>query len=298
MRTPVAPTYLVPTGDCVEASAWTDEGGAVIGESVDHWDPATELRFTRAVTVDLDAVREQCRLGPDAAFALIATWRAPTRTRLGDVGDLVELGNLGGLVRAPVTVTIPGRESGGRLDLTTRLVMRSAGTDASPISPRRPGTVLWTETDRVALEGSAARFPMAATDFTVLARVPDGAAWFIEWDPQDLEAPVLGGLRLLLNSEHPRIVSAVRTASDDPAAPIVRSMIECDVARHLVRTALDNETFLRTAEGFPDESVGRLLIDLVAMVWPGIPLPALRARALQDPARIDAEVQAALGVAT
>lgn len=297
MRTPVAPTYLVAADDCVEAGPWTDADGSEIGDRIDHWDPVTDLDLARAVTVDLDAVRLQCRLGSTAAFALTASWRAPTRTRLGDVGAIVELGNLDGLVRAPVGLVVPGPESGGRLDITTRLVLRRAGADASPISPRRAGTVLWTETQRVALEGSAARFPMTAADFSNLARVPDEAAWYVEWDPQDLEAPVLGGMRLLLNTRHSRIISAVRTATDDPAAPIVRSLIECDVARHLIRAALDNEAFVGTAEGFPDESVGRLLADLIAVVWPGVPVPSLRARALQDPARIDADIQASLGVA-
>jgi hypothetical protein len=158
--------------------------------------------------------------------------------------------------------------------------------------------VLWTETQRVALEGNAARFPMAAVDFTTLARVPDGAAWYVDWDHEDLDSPVLGGLRLLLNSAHPRMASIARTATDDPAAPLVRSLIECDVARHLAHAALGNERFVQTPDAFPEESVGRLLSDLLATVWPGIPVASLRARLFQDPARLDAELQAASEVAT
>lgn len=297
MRTPVAPTYLIPDDACVSAGPWIGVDGDQIGDSIDHWDPVTDVLLTRALTIDLDAIRSQCRLGPDAAFAVVASWRSPTGTRLGGAGEALELGALDGLVRGPVSVEIPGPESGGRVDLTTRLVLRATGSEPSPISPRRVGAVLWTDTQRVALEGSAARFPMAAVDFTTLARVPDGAAWYVEWDPQDLDAPVLGGMRLLLNTIHPRIISAVRTATDDPAAPIIRSLIQCDVARHLVRTALDTESFVSAGDVFLDESVGRLLADLIEIVWPGIPVPALRARALQDPSRIDAEVQAALGVA-
>lgn len=297
MRTPAAPTYLLPDDDVVAVGPWTDRDGREIGESIDHWDPLTDLRFTRAMTVDLDAVRSQCRLGPDASFAVLATWRCPTRTRLGGAGERTDLGSLTGLVRAPLEVEIPGPQAGGRLDLTTRLVLMAAGTEPSPISPRRVGGVLWVDTQRVALEGSAARFPMTAVDFATLSRVPDGAAWYVDWDHQDLDAPVLGGLRLLLNSAHPRIASAVRTASDDPASGIVRSLIEYDVARHLVRTALDNDRFVAAPEAFSDDSVGRMLSDLLAVVWPGIPVTALRARALDSPARIDAELQAALGMA-
>lgn len=291
MRTPAAPTYLLPGDEVVDAGPWKDPDGVEIGDTIDHWDPFTDLRVSRAVTVDLDAVRAECRLGPDAAFAVLASWKCPTRTRLGAAGERVDLGCMDGLVRAPVTVQVPGPDSGGRVDLTTRLVLLSAGAEPSPISPRRTGAVLWTHTQRVALEGSAARFPMTAVDFATIARVPDGAAWYVDWDHEDLSAPVLGGVRLLLNSTNLRIIGAVRTASDDPAAALIRSLIECDVARQLVRAALDSEQFVQTPEAFSDDSVGRMLSDLLAMVWPGIPVAGLRARALHEPARLDAELQ-------
>ncbi len=294
MRTPVAPTYLLPDDDVVDASVWTDSGGVEIGESIDHWDPLTELSLNQTLTVDLDAVRAQCRLGSDSTFAVTASWRSPNRTRLGGTGERVELGSLGGLVRIPVVLVVPGSESGGRLEVTTRLVLRALGSNPSPISPRRLGAVLWTDTRRIALEGSAARFPMTAVDFKTLSRVPDRAAWYVDWDPHDLDAPVLGGLRLLLNSTHPRIITAVRTGSDDPAAAIMRSVIECDVARHLIRAALDNERFVEAPDVFPDHSVGRMLSDLITMVWPGIPVGTLRTRTLQEPARVDSDIQAAL----
>jgi hypothetical protein len=294
LRTAVAPTYLLPEDEAVDVGAWMDSDGIEIGDSIDHWDPLTELRLAQTLTVDIDAIRSQCQLGDDSTFAVVASWRSPNRTRLGGAGGRVELGSLDGLVRVPVSLVVPGPEAGGRLELTTRLVLRAAGSDPSPISPRRLGAVLWTETRRVALEGGAARFPMTAVDFGTLSRVPDGAAWYVDWDPQDLDVPVLGGLRLLLNSTHPRIIGAVRTGSEDPAAAIVRSLIECDVARHLIRAALDNERFVQAPEVFPDHSIGRMLSDLITTVWPGIPVPTLRARALEEPARIDAKIQAAL----
>lgn len=298
MRTPAAPTYLLPDDDVVSAGPWKDADAVEIGETIDHWDPLTDLTFTRALTIDVDAVRSQCRLEADSALAVIASWRCPNRTRLGGAGERVDLGDLSGLLRTPIAVRVPGPEAGGRVDLTTRIVLRSAGSAPSLISPRRSGAVLWTDTQRVALEGNAARFPMAAVDFATLSRVPDGAAWYVDWDHEDLDAPVLGGLRLLLNSAHPRMASIARTSSDDPAAPLVRSLIECDVARHLAQAALGNERFVLTHDAFPEESVGRMLSDLLATIWPGIPIASLRARLLEEPARLDAELQEALEIAT
>lgn len=294
MRTPVAPTYLLPDDDVVSGGPWTDADGEEIGERIDHWDPFTDLDLTRAVTVDLDAVRSQCELSAESAFALLATWRAPTRTRLGGRGERVNLGDLTGVVRAPLSLSISGPEAGGRLDLATHLVLRSPGADPSPISPRRPGSILWTEAHRVALEGGAARFPTAAADFSSIARVPDNAAWYLDWDPHDLSQPVMGGLRLLVNKANERVVSAVRTASGDPASATVRAFILVDVARQIIRASVENEQFVGASDSFPDNSVGRMARDLIATAWPGLTVEAVRARALSEPPRFDAEVQAAL----
>lgn len=296
MDTPVAPTYLLPEDDAVTLGPWQDQAGSEVAGRISHWDPVTDLELTRAATVDLDAIRSKCALGSDSAFAMLAVWRTPTRTRLGGAGTPVELGLLDGVVRAPIAVRVPGRESGGRLDLTTRLVLRTAGSTATPISPRRAGAILWTETERVMLEGSAARFPTAAVDFSEVQRVPDLAAWYLDWNVDDLAHPVMGGLRLLLNRANPRIVSAVRSATDDVSAPLIRSIIRSDVARQLVRGAFTSEEFTASPDSFPEDSVGRLIRDLITTIWPGIPVDAVRARALQNPSRFDAEVQAALEV--
>jgi hypothetical protein len=297
MQTPAAPTYLLPGDETVSVGPWFDHSGAEIGERIDHWDPFTDLDWTRAVTVDLDAIRTECGLGDDSAFALLATWRAPTRTRLGGSGQAVELGTLTGVVRAAVSVSITGREAGGRLDLTTRLVLRTSGASPSVIAPRRPGAILWTDTDRVMLEGSAARFPTAAVNFAEVPRIPDAAAWYLDWNVNDLTHPVMGGLRLLVNRDNARIVNAVRSSTDDPAASLIRSIMRIDIARQLVRAAVSSDDFIAAPDSFPDESIGRLIRDLIATVWPAIPIDAVRERALTMPARFDADVQAALEVA-
>ena len=142
VRTPAAPTYLLPDDEVVSAGPWKECDGVEIGERLDHWDPFTDLGLTRAVTVDLDTVRSECMLGPGSTFALIATWRAPTRTRLAGAGERVDLGGLTGVVRAPIAQFIPGPEAGGRLDLTTqsRAALTRSGTLAhlAPSAGRDP----------------------------------------------------------------------------------------------------------------------------------------------------------------
>ena len=235
------------------------------------------------------------QLRPDASFALAPSWYS-SRTRLGAEGTVVELGILGGLVRAPLSLSVPGAAAGGRLDLHTRLVLRHAGADPGPISPRREGATLWSEQTRVALEGGSSRFPVTAVDFTPIQRLPDEGSWALEWDTEELEGPVLGGLRLLVNSSEETLLSALRSGSADAAANVIRRFITFDVARALVHGALANDRFVADPESFDEGSIGRMLFDLLAMTWPGMPVKALVARHREDPSRLDAELQAHVGV--
>lgn len=295
MKTPAAAPYLLPPDSVVAAQPWTDEQGSEIGERLDYWDPFTDLNLIRELEIDVDAVRTACLLGQDAAFALAVTWTSTT-TRIGGYGPVVELGSNAGLLRAALAVAVPARNVGGRLDLHTRLVLRHPGREPSLISPRRPGATLWSDNDRIALEGGASRFPIAVADFDASLRYPSNAAWVLEWDADDLEAPVLGGMRLLVNNNNDALLLALRTGSSDPRSTAVRAFIIFDTARSLITGALHNERFVEDPEAFPEGSVGRMLFEMLALCWPGVPAVALLARSKDDPARFSAELQAYFGV--
>jgi hypothetical protein len=295
MKTPPATPYLLPPEDAFTAHPWTWPDGAEISDRVDHWDPYTDLEMTRVIDIDLDVMRSACSLGLDAAFGIVASWYS-NRTRLAADGPVVELGALGGLVRAPLTMRVPGTESGGRLDIHTRVVLRHPGLNPSPISPKRRGATLWHQRSSVQLEGSASRFPVTPVDFSVIPRLPDQAAWVLEWDRDELEAPVLGGLRLLINSRDERLVGALRSGSKDPNSALVRSFVRYDVSKSLIHGALDNDRFVEEAETFDEGSIGRMLFELLSLFWPGYPVKALRSRRAEDPSRLDAEIQTQVGV--
>lgn len=295
MRTPAGTPYLLPPEGSVIVRPWSSSDGTEIGDRLEHWDPFTDLNLVRVVEIDLDAVRNACSVGQDATFAVTATWSCNT-TRLGGDGPVVELGVYRGCVRATSTLLIPGAMAGGRLTLLTRLVLRHPGDQFSPISPKHTGCTLWTDKTQTALEGGAARFPITAADFTQISRYPNDAAWVLDWDSDDLDAPVLGNLRLLVNSSHPTLPDLLRSGSVDPRARATRSFLIFDVARTLVAGALRNDRFVENSAMFDDGSVGRMLADLLAMCWPGVPTTALRSRSIDETPRFDAEMQAHFGV--
>jgi hypothetical protein len=295
VKTARATPYLLPPDSVFAAQPWCIADGVEIGDRVDHWDPFTDLELVRVVEVDLDGVRSSCALPDDAAFAIATTWSS-NRTRITGDGPVVELGSLHGLARTALILSVPGALSGGRLILRTRLVLRHPGGSPSPISPRRLGAILWNEETQIALEGGAARFPITAADFKMMPHYPDNAAWVLDWDPDELEAPVLGGMRLLVNTSHESMPDMLRSGSSDPRAGLLRSFVTFDVARSLVSGALRNDRFVDDPEAFEDGTVGRMLFELITMCWPGTQLPALRSRSVDDASRFNAELQARFGV--
>ncbi len=295
MKTPKAIPYLLPPDTVVAVQPWCFTDGTELGDRLDHWDPFVELDLIRTVEVDLDEARNSCGLPDGAAFALVATWSS-NKTRISGDGTLVELGDLRGTVRTALTLNVPGRESGGRVTLRTRLVLRYPGVEPSPISPRRIGAILWDEECHVAVEGGAARFPITAADFNAIPYYPNTAAWILEWDSNDLEAPVLGGLRLLVNSGHESIPEMLRSGSSDPRAGMLRSFAALDVARSLIAGALRNDRFVDDPESYDDGTVGRMIFELIALCWPGKPIASIRSLINEDADRVNAEIQARFGI--
>lgn len=295
MKSPPSPPYLLPPDAAIAEQPWADMDGRPLEDRLEHWDPFTDTELFRVVDVDLDSVRAACRLNVDSAFALGVNWYS-NRTRLSGSGPVVELGQLRGVIRAPLSLVIPGDAAGGRISIRTALVLRHPGTNATPISPRREGAILWIDSTSVAFEGGSARFPITALDFTTVPRLPDGASWALEWDPEQLDAPVLGDLRLLLNSTDEILLTAVRSGVVDAKSVVIRSFVMFDVARALVHGALRNDRFVDDPETFDEGSIGRMLFELLSMCWPGVPIKTLASRRHSDPTRLEAELQAHLGV--
>jgi hypothetical protein len=295
LKTLPALPYLLPPEDAVIEQPWADADGTRLSDRLEHWDPFTDTEFFRAIDVDLDKLRAGCRLNVDATFALCTTWHS-NRTRLSGVGQSIELGTLRGRVRAPMSLVVPGAASGGRLELRTSLILRHPGTNGVPISPRREGAILWLDSKAIALEGGSARFPVTALDFEASGRLPPGASWALEWNPEHLDGPVLGDLRLLVNSKDETLLNALRSGAADAKSSVVRSFILFDVARALIEGALSNDNFVCDPGRFDDGSVGRMISELVSACWPGVPVTTLVSRRREDPARLGAELQAHLQV--
>lgn len=289
-RTAAVLPFKRAAADSVRPEPWLLVGsGEVLGDRVEHWDPDLTLRLDRAVVVDIDLVLDSTGIPTTEPLVVAAVWRSD-RTRLRGLGMSVPLPRNHGETLVALSLDVPGHLAGGSLEIRTVLARAEEGTEGSPIVARRAGSVLWEGRDSVALEGSAARFPVTVLDFSGVPGLADGAAWALEWSPRDLDQPVLGAMRLLVNSGIPVVVEAIR--GDGSGDGQIASMVRFDVAKSLVLGALSADDFRSEEREFEPDSVGRMLQDLLERYWPGVATAVLARRLTETPHRIESELQA------
>ena len=118
---------------------------------------------------------------------------------------------------------------------------------------------------RFILEGSAPTFPTEAFAFGPVG-LPAQAAWKLRFEPESLDEPYLGVVRLLINLEHP-LASDLLTGNPS-------------LARSVLYNSILEQLLLYVADQFPDEvssdfdddSIGGVL-DQLAQLHLGLSLP-------------------------
>lgn len=290
---PVAP-FLRADPESLVADPWNLAGGGELDGRVEHWDPFVTLRLERRVAVDVDRLLSSLGgVAPDV-LALACHWRS-SRTRLKGPGMSAPLGVVAGETAIGLAMDVPGSVAGGNLELHTVLLLADEAPVRSPISAHRVGSVLWSDRFVVTLEGDAARFPMTVVDFAALSGIADDAPWSLEWYPHDLDQPVLGAMRLLVNSRSPIAIEAVGDGLA-PESAAVASAIRFDVTRALVQGVLGNEEFVKGSREFEPDTMGRMLCELLERYWPGVEPAVLADRLERMPHKLESELQAATGL--
>ncbi len=259
-----------------------------------HWDYNTDLVVARNVVVDAGGVRHDSVLTDADPVRVAAVWHS-TGTALRGCLFQSDLPSGGGLHCVSMFGRIPGRELAGEVRLETHLLVPTGRAGAEPLSPLYAGSVLWSDTLTVELEGNAPRFPVELIDFeTVLWAPHPDASWYVSWNRYDLHQPMLGSVRLFVNARHPRVVRAMSQEAQDSEARAIRSAIYYDVGRGLIRAALYDEQFLENPEIFNPGTIGRAVARLIRSLFPTDSPRSLRSAMQERPEHFDSELQARL----
>ena len=270
----------------------TPDGEIALPEALPDWDYQMDLHVRRTVRVDLDQARAQSGLPTDAALILAAVWTA-TGSNLSGPAEHVRLTD-GGTRVVVLEFRLRGSDLGGLLMLDTALVLAEHRSDARPSSPRRAGSVLWSDRDFLRLQGDAPQFPMAVIDFARTS-FPDHAAWHLQISGS-LESATMGSLLLLVNERNTVTATAFENAGKPrPVDRIVLSAVYADAARIMVEHALSNDDFAEDSD-FPEGSLGATMLSLFDQLFPGQPITDIRLRQRQSPALFASDLQAAVKI--
>ncbi|WP_307715324.1 hypothetical protein [Streptomyces sp. V4I23] len=199
-----------------------------------------------------------------------------------------------GMAAVILDVSLPGADLGGLLLLDTALVLAERRTDARPSSPRRAGSVLWSDRESLRLQGDAPQFPMAVIDFSRTS-FPDNAAWHLQISG-GLESATMGALLLLVNERNTVTATAFQNAGKPRVVDhIVLSAVYADAARIMLEHALASDDFADGAD-FPDGSLGATLMSLFDQLFPEQSITDVRLRRERSPALFASDLQAAVKI--
>ncbi|MEV8533461.1 hypothetical protein [Streptomyces sp. NPDC051211] len=288
--------YRMAASDSVSITVWSlksDDGEAVpLPSSIPDWDFQRDLPLEAVLDVDLDAVRESTALPPEAELALTAVWSS-SGSGIRRLADQVPL-NGTGQRSAQLAFIVPGRDSGGTLSVETQLVLAKGVENPDPTGPRRAGSILWRHGVSVRLQGDASQFPMAVVDFKE-AGYPENAPWYLDIGP-NLEAATMGAVVLLVNSNSPVVLNALRRADKASYAErLIHSALRQDVLRLMVERAVADDE-LDDDSVFEPDTLGHTLLGMIRTYLPSTTLASLRTMRRSDPALLSARVQHAVGL--
>jgi len=287
--------YRTPPGDVVTAEAWrlvTPDGEVELPDALPDWDYRMDLHLRRRVTVDLQRARGESGLPPDTALMLAVVWTA-TGSSLSGPGRHLRLSQAG-TASVDLDVELRGAELGGLLLLDTALVLAERRTDGRPSSPRRAGSVLWSDQEALRLQGDAPQFPMAVIDFAHTS-FPDDAAWHLQITG-GMESATMGALLLLVNARNTVTSGAFENAGSPRTVDrIVLSAVYADTARILVEHALGQDDFDDDCD-YSDDSLGSTLLSLFDQLFPDQSIVDIRLRRRQSPSLFASDLQAAVKI--
>ncbi|HND33337.1 MAG TPA: hypothetical protein PLA94_25235 [Myxococcota bacterium] len=288
--------YRVAERTRVRPEPWNllfQSGPRPLGESLDHWDPSTDLLLRRKFRVDVDGLRADCRLPPQAELRLVATWHS-LGTTLRSVGERTVLPT-SGAYSGQVSLSIPADQLGGDLRLKLTICLATA-LPSRPVTAFRAGSVLWEDEREVRLEGGSSRFPMEDISFSEAGwQFPVGAAWRLIWEEEDLELPFLGSVRLYLNRDHAMIRELIEQP-EQRTSRIVASLLQFEVARSLLKGALASENYRARKEPWPEDSVGKVVERLLKAHFKDQSPEGLRTLQAKQPDQWESLLQARLGL--
>lgn len=292
---PVLPYRVLPE-DAVVPSAL---GWAVVvsneiqthvsdGGALSAWDAQLAFRLERDFEIMRNPAEVLGLASGDAHFELVvscATGGGVTREVL-----FREQVPAHGGVNVRVEVSPQSDRLARELVLTTGLYLSCAARDASLLAPHLEGSRLWELTERVRLEGGAARLPMYAVPFSQAfpGERLDDAEFHVEI-ALELDLEIETGLSVYVNTERPDFVAEVSRRGSMAERRLWSGILRRVLLQAVLSGALE-DTIPQNRDDA--SSVIETVRRWAEFVWPGVTPARLRELACDRYAICDAQIDA------
>lgn len=295
-RAKISTSFLRPPPDLVSNVSWGIRAGGkpVPGPSAKWWDYATPIDVAFRCFVDLSALLDSVSLGSlglgrGSVLHLVLKWHS-TNTGLRGAGEpqVVEEGP------AEAQLQLGGDSLGGVLLLEAAIILSSASGGHGQLAPTRPGSILWSKSKSLNLEGEGTRFPVQLVSFESAGLRGPNAAWCLRWDSTDYDQAAGACLRVLLNRDHPKAEAAAQEPDDRENAGTMQ-VLRWDIARQMIAGALDDEAGFETLD-WPEGSLGAALAARIRTVFPDLSLDECRALRRTGPEDFETSLQTTMGL--
>lgn len=268
--------YLTPQPDRILVEQWMQQIGEHIvplHQRLPSWDAGTDIHIRSEVFVNVEGIYQDCRLERDARLRLVLLWQS-SGTKLRGSGGKVDFSHTRSSGTVALKAHIDGKLLADKLSLFIKLLFIDPGSTQHRLVPHTPGSILLESPSyKVQIEGDGARFPIEVIDFST-THFPHNAGWFLSWEPEDLDQPLLGDVRLYINSRHPQIASAISDLQ--PETEGIREAVRLDLAQTLIRGALANEAFVQNPDRYAPGTIGAAVRAMIRLYFEGYQLDSIR----------------------
>lgn len=263
-----------------------------LNELMHDWDSATEIDAEIKLKLNLKKILRDCGLGDDAKLRLVTGWRS-SGTMLRGNGNRIDLDTNNSRSPLLLKVHINGTEVFHDFTVFAALILVSSGTEDHRLSPTVPGSVLWITENRILLNDYNLYFPTEIIDFNSArwGTLPD-AAWYLQWDANDLFQTVFGDVQLYLNSAHPSILSAL--VNEQSTSDLIHQVLFFDIARNLIIGALSNQEFVNAPGDYPEGTIGAVIYNIICEYFPSESVAILHEKS-KDKSLFEAVLQHHIG---
>lgn len=297
MSRSVAFPFLTLSDQMVKTGDWMigDIGKPLFpcGTILDDWDYHRDLEVALELNVDLAEAAKAIRLAKNdlklLALLKVGTGRGTTpRTILHSI--TVHVDEKG---QATLGVELDSSRLSSRLWLEASLVLAAEPSEPGPLSPRLPGSRLWSSSVNILLEdGGDSRLPMESVSFTQVfaGKRHEDSLWFVDWRPYSWESDFAGNVRLYLNKDREKFLQSLLSGD-----PFHLHMLMADVMAQIVAAYVVSE--ISDAPREHDEgSLARQAHDWLSLAFPGHAAHSVRTLLHDKPGEFYSAIQTAAEV--